>query len=319
MSPGDNFRVAASLDSSKLQDPYLTQGMADSGVPPDGVAFSPMLTVWRHLWIESDRMANVPTTGDEKNFVAGTGAVYEPPNPTNGMGWVQLNQNLPDAFDDEDQFKYGVYVAGTFSYPTYSSTANWINEDQVKIKGDPIADGAPTSYQLYDDDAAQPQNPQLGTWASIFNNAYIEPAYLPTTFSSVVPFQRNLSSSDVAWGTGTWNDQYGAPSTSDFWTELVVGAFQPETSKDYDPDNEQAVAGAAKVYGDDNQCVIYCETIRDLGVSAEKSLAHEIGHGAGIEDNDCEEGCIMWRDINNQIGDHFCDKCIAEMRNDAVY
>ena len=192
------------------------------------------------------------------------------------------------------------------------------------MKGDPTGDpNVPMAYKLYDDDETTlPKYPSLGSWASVFHAAYIEPNYLPETYRTVVPFDRNLSVSEVAWGNGTWNDYYNCPSSNSFWTELAVGAFQPETSKDLDPDTETALfLGAAKVYGDDNQCVLYYEMIRDRGVApnTDQYLAHEIGHGAGIEDNECEEGCLMWLDEYDQLGDDFCNECLNEMRKDSTY
>jgi len=322
MQPGDNYRVTAT--TRDLAPPDLTHYMVDTGNLPYGVKRTPMLTTWRKLWIEQDSMTAVATTGSEMNHVEGTASGYEPyqPPPVDRT-WILLGQNLPGAFDDENQFKYGTYVAGTKTYSTRDSTAYWSAEDKVKVKGDPNDDGAPMDYKLYDDDDPNllPSYPDLATWASVFHAAYIEPSYLPSNYSDQVPFIRNLSSLSVAWGSGTWNDYYDCSSTSDFWTELAVGAFQPQTSNDFDPDTESAVLGAAKVHGDDNQCVLYYETIRDRGSgpSAEQDLAHEIGHGAGIEDNCCEPGCLMWVDEYDNLGDHFCDKCLEEMRKDTNY
>ncbi len=140
-------------------------------------------------------------------------------------------------------------------------------------------------------------------------------------FGSEVPFDRNLSSSSVAWGNGTWNDYYGCQSSNDFWTELVVAAFQPAEGADGDPDMEAIVFGSAKAYGDDNQCVIYYESLADSGVapSSDKTLAHEVGHGAGIVDNACKSGCLMWTDEYSQLGDYFCDWCLLDMRMDSNY
>jgi len=159
----------------------------------------------------------------------------------------------------------------------------------------------------------------MGSKKSAFHAAYIDIDYLPRSHSTIVPFVRNLSSYDVGDGTGTWNNHYNIPSSSDFWTELVVGAFQPEINRDYDPDSTKAVCGAAKYTEDDNQCVVYYETLRDMVRDPNETLAHEVGHSANIEDNECEEGCIMWCDEHNQIGDHFCEKCLLEMRKDAIY
>jgi len=138
MSPGDNYRVAASLDNTKLQEPYLTQAMADADTPPSGVTFSPMLTVWRKLWVERDYMARVAPTGSERNNVVGTATSFSY-DPAQHVTVIGLGQNLPDAFDDENQFRHGRYVAGGKTYQIAWSTANTWGADTVTVD-DPNGD-----------------------------------------------------------------------------------------------------------------------------------------------------------------------------------
>lgn len=83
MQPGDNFAVAASLDSNYLNG-ISTNGieLADSTgntlpqttfVPPARAKRTEMLTVWRKLHIEVDRMENVPVnTAANGNRVTGS-------------------------------------------------------------------------------------------------------------------------------------------------------------------------------------------------------------------------------------------------------
>ncbi|MGB2809955.1 MAG: hypothetical protein WBC22_19600 [Sedimentisphaerales bacterium] len=332
MNPGDNYRITATTSQEANND--LTHYEVETGSIPSSVKRTPILTTWRKLWIEQDSMAVAAATGSEMNHVEGENASYETYDPGTNRTWINLGQNLPGAFDDEDQFKLGRYIAGGNTYTTIENTAYWFDYDKVKVMGDPTSD--PCTYTLYDDDESTclgggnwtftpllPSYPSLGSWASEFHAAYIEPDYLPSSYSDEVPFDRNLSSGDVGSGSGTWNDDYDCPSSSSFWTELVVGAFQPQTSKDDDPGSEGGspgvVFGAAKISGDDNQCVIYYETIKEESENAEKSLAHEVGHGAGIEDDECEDGCLMWHDESGQLGDNFCDACLLEMRKDSTY
>ena len=100
MQPGDNFMVAASDDSSYLNGLTVNQillqdsggNIVGSGTPK--AKASPMLTVWRRVHLEVDSMEAVPTTGPQKNSVAGKVTSI---NGTSTMATIVFtDQNLND-------------------------------------------------------------------------------------------------------------------------------------------------------------------------------------------------------------------------------
>jgi hypothetical protein len=314
MQPGDNFRITASASETQLGE--VTQFLIDYGNLPSGVILSRMLTTWRKLWIEQDSMGAVPEIGNEKNHVAGTASGYEPYDQSHDRTWIHLGQNLPAPFDDVNQFKYGIYFTVTKTYTTRQSTGYESGEDKVKVSGDPSGDGVPMNYKLYDDDETTlPSYPGLGSWSSVYEDAYIELNYLPESYHDEVTFYRNLHSDDVSLGWGDWNNSYDCPSQSNFWTTLVVSLFQPQTIKDFDPDTESYICGQTVLVG--NESGIYLETIRDGGKSIGKMIAHEIGHTGGVFGHWCLEACLMKEDANGNFGEDFCNDCLLEFREDS--
>ena len=331
--PGNNFTIAVSTCEDRLDE--LTQPKLDSGDIPRSVELSPVLTTWRKLWIERDSMEQVVTTGGEKNHIDGTmSSVAVPYNPATDKTVVWLGLNLIDnevELSGVDCFRYGRYIVGGNTHLTTNNTSfdpmfGW---DRLTVRGN----HTPTEiYELYDDDEGTygaggwiinpllPQKASLGTWASKFEAACIKPNYLPDTYYDEVPFDRNLDSMLASWGWGSWNNDHDCSSSSHFWTVLVVSGFQPQYTKDKDPDDEIGVSGVARA-SDDNQCLLYLETNKEVesmgGPSLGKVMAHEIGHTGGPVDNGCEPGCLMWQDATGHIGDHFCGKCLKDFRKDS--
>ncbi len=332
--PGDNFRIAASLDSSLLNS--LTQSMVDGGTIPAGVKLSPILFVWRHLWVKQDSMNAVATTGSEKNLVSGTGATYSAFNtPSSGQTTVYLGIDLPDEFEDNDQFIGGKYIAGGGSYRVISSEDRWVPNDNDIVVVDGNATGAGSNFNLYDEDwdfSTSPPTPQIilpqtafiSPTISYLASAYIEPVDANTLHncSSIVPFDRNLAGGDIDSGNGTWNNSKLLTSSSDFWCAFVCFAYQPEHGKDNDPDTEDAIMGKTSTLLS-NQCVLYLEAIRDAGFSGSLGdiLFHELGHTGGLVWSRVESlppghcgdsDCIMSED---SIGSYLCVKCIKDLRS----
>src|SRR4030042_54187 len=177
MTPGDNYKIAASTNQTRLGE--MTQAMADGQETlPATVVLSSMLTTWRKLWIERDSMDTVAQTGDEKNFFEGTADSYT----KDGVHTiVDLGEILPVIWNDkENHFSAGKYKVDTRSYIVHSNTKNLIFDDEAKVYGDPVGGGsvAPEDYKLYDDDTATlPSYLTLGRWKDKFQEAYIKIEY----------------------------------------------------------------------------------------------------------------------------------------------
>jgi len=331
MQPGDNFRVAASTNVAALGQ--ITQAHADNGQTVANVVLSEMLTVWRRLWIERDSMAPVPTSpsSGEKNYVSGTADSYTY-NAGAGTTDVDLGQNLPNAFDDINQFAEGRYVVGNRTYPVDSSTAYSAYDDHVVVQGDPAGDGAGMEYTLYDDDDQTLLNVPFycamqNAYINEFRRAYIEPTYLSSVdYSDVVPFNLNLTSSEQRLGVDYDNEQ-DVWSESGFWACLVVACYQGDYDEDRDgTDEDEAVTWGCTPNEDDNSVMMFLEVNRDLpnpGVafgnlnflgSVSHSMAHEIGHTGGADHSD---GGLMSEGASD--GTTFTDITLEKFRSNSTW
>ena len=289
MAPGDNYRVAASLDNAKLQEPYLTQTMADTDAPPPGVVFSPMLTVWRKLHLELDSMEAVLTSGAEQNQLVGTAVSYAYNSDTNETT-VRLGKDLEDCWEEDkaSHFENGSYTPNGGSSYTPLRTVSHYGDDDIVVQGN--CSLASKSYVLRDDDSFTllPSLPDTGLLNSIFDDCYILCVADAPGSNSDVPFKRNLGGETTsASELLSVADMGSAPyEADDYWVVYVLSAFQIGYANDRDPDVEGGGAGATEE--DTYQAsVILLEQIRDAaayvaGVDAtvleQQTVVHEIGH-----------------------------------------
>jgi hypothetical protein len=335
--PGNNVRVVAGTTwNLDVWDEVTWERVdSDSGAGlPSQVERSDMLTSWRKLHIEQDTMGRPPASGSEMNSWTDTASSYFKVSTSPLRSRVFLEENMfegPSWWAYDDILYFGRYLAGPNTYIIVGNTANCFFPDYLTVIGDPGGDGVSLDYTFYDDDEAAfggsplistvtallPELLDLGGWEGQFARAYVDIEYLSPSYSSSVPFDRNLSSSSVYWGTGSWNNSAGCTSSETFWVQLVVAGFQPQAAKDKDPDSETAqVLGAARAEPH-NQCVVYLETRKELsGTPVGQVLAHEMGHGGGCADNECVAGCIMWVNPSGATGSTFCNKCLCEFRED---
>jgi len=309
MQPGNNYRVAASL----INEDGLTGLQVDDAQQPKYVGpdektespgnLSPMLTVWRRLWLEFDSMGPPGANGGEANSETGTIDNYT----DNGNGTATLNLSI-SLEDEANRCENGLLsIAGVGNFKVISNTDNWLTDDDVVIQGTPGATVVGKSFEIWDDDVValsettrQPRNLpyQLspGNLLKAYNDAYISPLMVPEEYvDNDVPFNRNLTNS-VEWFSivSAYRDVEPAP---DRWTAYLLAAWQDDTDVDSDPSvgNNQSINGmAADII---NVGAIYVETIREEEgipstprITEEHTIVHEIGHQGG---GDHSDGGIM--------------------------
>jgi hypothetical protein len=187
LQPGDNFRVVAHIFQDYLDEITVVQP-DDEGRLHDGSGANvpdsyqtEMLTVWRRLHVELDSMGEIPTTGPHMNHIEGVLASVTYDSVTN-ESTLGLGQNLPEGWEDQDQFEEGhiiIETIGTFNNVT-GNTSNLIFDDELTITGNipPAAIGQ--HYSLYDDDAfTMPEIPDFGLMQEIYHKVYIDPFRIP--------------------------------------------------------------------------------------------------------------------------------------------
>jgi hypothetical protein len=162
---------------------------------------TPMLTVWRRLWLEFDSMGTWPTSGNEKNFDAGMIAGIQTNVPSNGQSTLQLDIRLTD---EEDRYESGyIESPGVGQFPVLHNSDNLLFNDTVVIQGIPTQNITGLSFTIYDDDAIQmgsrpprmmPYSLSGGTLISTaFADTYVRPeAVSPSYIDNDVPFNRNM-------------------------------------------------------------------------------------------------------------------------------
>jgi hypothetical protein len=272
------------------------------------------------------------TSQPEQNCVIGTEATYSAYDPNNDETTVYLHRDLPDEFEDLNQFKYGRYIAGGNTYTVISSEdrggIHWDN-DIVVVAGN--ATNAGSSYILYDDDDQNifntPHYCSLGNYANAFRAAKIEPVEL-STYHTIVAFDRNITGSEIDDGTGNWDSGQDVATSSDFWACTVVTCYQGNTSEDMDNEASGACFGAVD---DDtnpniNIAVIFIETISDYFFPQMQNIeglfmAHEIGHIGGGKHGDGGYNDIMGNESgeSSPSATSFADKTIKSFRSNSIW
>ena len=315
--PGDNYRITATTCSSHNSE--LNNYKVENNNLPATVKRSEMLTTWRKLWVERDSMDSVPSSGSEMNRVTGTADSYTYNSSTN-QTTIDLGQNLPNPFDDTNQFEGGRYVAGGNTYTVVSSSARPIVDDEVVVSGD--CSSEPMTYILFDDDDQTLLDTayycSFSSHLDSFREAYIEPDYLSSSYSDIVDFNLNLLDTELVTGVDYDNEQ-DVWSEANFWACLVVSCYQPTYNSDIDPDDavymDPYITWGVTVEDSDNACCIFLETIRDVCIYSEsKIVAHEVGHSGGGDHGDgglMTEGCAG--------GDTFSDSTKETFRSHSTW
>ncbi len=324
MQPGSNYRVVASLiDETMYADVQTSNPLAAKYLGPEasqdgGTAASPLLTVWRRLWIENDSMGEIGTYSggnDKKNDLTS-----DVSNPTvkntvigNGQTIVQFNPTISDQSSLRNLEHGTLILPPNGSHQPIGSFANsgtpW---DGVTIsQAHPeIQVGRP--FRLYDDDdfglnrAPLPRNDLVDDRIKgVYRPAFIEVMDAnPWNDHKTVDFYRNhppaVGNFLTGYDYGILDDALDAKleGNKNLWCASVMVAYQPGPS-DNDPHDETDVNTGTTVgdsvgfSGKARVSIIYSEVLRDLiddmlrngSITIQEyeqrlrlTAAHEIGH-----------------------------------------
>jgi len=283
LRPGDNYRGAAACNQGKLN--AMTQAQADAGTPPDYVKLSEMLTVWRKLWIDSDRMqADTSNT----NWLSDTidAATYQNPNTD-----LEVN-DVPGDFEKDDHFNGG-YIKIKYATPQTLAVVDFdsnLNDDDVFVAGDhSAADGK--EYELYDDDYDQNLSLKVTfpgdadtSQLDAFEPAFVLPVIDCSTQDASLTFDRNVQVAEMD-ALVTTDFEYQGNVSDSFWGVHLICGFQALCDQDKDPDGEGDLRGNARrtLHG----AFVWREVIRDVDLHKEDQIViHEVGHCCNADDGD---------------------------------
>lgn len=328
--PGDNFRVAASCNTSYLGglqtdgvDIVDTEGLV---LPTTRADVTDLLTVWRKLHVEMDSMGAV--TGNEV-----TGTVIEAdPNVLDPTSDLKLQLTPPATKLARHQFTNGqITIAGLGNFKVVANTATGV---EVYALLGPEAVGR--SFVLVDDDDFNGNDgdtpdgdanenvfaPSLtyvadgadngicdGSAPNLYAAAYVCPVFDVGDNNDFVPFVLNVPNTAGDKLASYDFDSMHTEADNGFWTVYLLGAYQGAADRDLD--NE--TGGMAGAVDDFNGvgASIYLETLADdvrtrgliAPCSTAATVAHEIGHlfGAthsqgGLMDTPCDKAVTALSD-----------------------
>lgn len=281
--PGDNFRVAALLDTPGAQAHLDRLHAFHTNFPfyvsPNSNAVSgfvggvsPMLTVWRKLHLEFDSMDPLPASGSDANFIACVIRTNRANYPAAGRSQLTVTYqgNIDDGGDLFELGKLDIPGVGIFR-TTQSSTlvgANGQSTTFIEINAAPIGNFAGMSAKLYDDDDRflnnDPpvylsnltlQSPPLA--ADARSGEFVTNIQSSYATAYILPVDANA----LGWNTSRRvpfkrnaglvptgssfdaNLQLRGTDKAAFWAYSVVLGYQPPLDEDGDPDNEEPTSG----------------------------------------------------------------------------
>ena len=347
--PGDNFKVAAScslryLDGVDLKpdDGSIIQDVAKAALPTGNGKLTDMLTVWRRVHVEVDAMG-----ASAGNFYRGKIVAS-----VDFFGFHFVTTDL--AGMETNRLENGRLVIGGNSYPITSNGATTIftsaavpaaeigrnftayddddfnNNDGANKRGDTgEALVAPDRGMVQDADAAA---------NNVLARAYVRPTYDLANANPTPPFRINQAGDGAADVRALYRFDNVGSNSNDFWVIYMLGAYQPITAEDQDPDTESATMG--RVDGIRGQgAVTYLEMVSNHELAAQDrtidrqaagdpicaanaanfkasfrnapTTAHEVGHLFGGQHGD---GGLM-SDVCGRVTLTFSDTTIAAARD----
>jgi hypothetical protein len=340
--PCNNFKVACHLAKDYLDKVVLgTNGNTLKEGKPGGAnvpaAFqTPMLTVWRTLYVERNSMAKPDYTQGvaPSRFVSGKAVRHKEDK-------LRLTTELNiHKVGCENQFQDGkieLFDAKEKSLGKYDVFFNTVGKNSEVSLSDEPKKGTVAFKNLEDDDiahgiTAKDMEPDLSLLATRFAPACVLVNLTKSDLGEEVgksvnrtdlPFQTNLGTD----GTDkdflqqlrkVVSENRSSVTHRGFWVAYIVGAFQPDVKRDVDPNSEDLVGGIAiqysKVEGAPGT-FIFLETLKDYTVNNVRGdvkiswdnqrktvTVHEIGHMFVGGAHRKEDGPIMLADDIDSAG-----------------
>lgn len=329
MCPGDNFRVAMSENAADLNLLQVSNSAGAGYIAPDSDQqpfnfpglVSPMLTVWRRLYLEIDSMDAVPSPREAPDEAVAVGNLWST-NSAGGLtlliGWEGTNAGS----SDEDFYKDGTVSNGTLTLNVTGSTHNTLTvketltqaqKDSFIIHGLRVKDDDDKYLAELGLTPILPKGSQNGEIVSGIM-AKFAPAYIQVRDANalgmnprtIIPFKGNAEW-DI-FGNSHLTAAKDLTDAPDFWTHELIFAYQAKvdhdndpTSDSYDlgkiPKNSQLLGGSSFGWS-----AIFLECIRESAIGNPDpkfirfdkgryrktyinellgAIAHELGHSPG--------------------------------------
>jgi hypothetical protein len=331
MQPGNNYRIVASvIDESMYEgvqttDPAAATYLGHEFNQNGGAPASPLLTVWRRLWVENDSMEAIPVDsfGYKRNDLSFD---LDPPAVLETLGGgANTSFSIPRITDQTsfDDLANGHIIVQSITHSVIDTSHYGVSPYFVTVHGNFTGVPNGSGFRLYDDDDfgldAEPL-PRLNL-ADDLMKGFFKPSFIEVVDSGVfntrktVPFRENddLQSSTVV------NAARDLPERNALWVCPLTAAYQHTYEEDWDPQGETQTFGGTRQFGNNDHSTVFVETCREpydqtfrvvaqggkpeAGNEARRDLknyisaisCHEMGHQPGDLTGDQEhaEGGIM--------------------------
>jgi hypothetical protein len=252
--PGNNFIVTASADDNAssgvrqaVRLPLASAVLEDAAgniLPTDEVKRTDMLTVWRKVHVEVDRMGP-SVTG---NALTGEVLFVRPNQPDRGLTTIVLRERWTDCA--ENRFEGGRFRIGGVAYLVVQTHAGRHpgSADRVPVGDEVVVSGVVAArdvvgatYVLEDDDyldgfdeGAQIPLPDCSRLVEGFAPAYVLPVIDLDNPHPVAPFVLH-SGFPGSWDFSAF-DNAALENRTDYWTVYVLGGMEGPKGEDGDPD-----------------------------------------------------------------------------------
>jgi hypothetical protein len=330
-SPGDNLRIAASLNRDELEGDGTGPSLNDTtDVPTVGAVtrfdFTGLLTeqlsVWRRIHLEQDRMIKGSVLGDRQSGMV-TAAPYLIP--------LTVLWAVPTdiAIGSAGEYENGILrTAGGVNYAIVGNTSG-ANATVITTAAPPV--GAITIFQDdFEQDNPDPPVLRVNTEAdfllynylqesvirrqNVFADAYVEPEHdILDDFDEIsVPAIAHFGG-DAADFENHIHTHVGSldSKTPIFWTAYVTTGYESLTSEDNDSQTESTTMGVTPLAGllGRDASMILLEAVRDSALdhsldhyeAQARVAAHEVGHQANLAKEGIPNSSFKHRDNQDNL------------------
>jgi hypothetical protein len=276
MQPGNNYRVVASvIDESmyagiQTQDAEAAKFLGPRPEQTGGAFATPLLTVWRKLWVENDSMEAIPIDqfGYKRNDLSADTAnpiINEATVDAAGTGTLFYISPINDPTSFIQLENGHIIVQSTEHRVTGSGIL--IDDHVVGVLGDYTSVPVSSGFRLYDDDdfgLEEEPLPRLDLVDDLMKS-FFQPSFIEVTDAAdfnlrkTVPFKKNddLQSSTVVNSSKDLSEQDA------LWVCQLTAAYQFSQEEDGDPNDEDPTYGGTRRFDDYDHSTVFVEACRE--------------------------------------------------------
>ncbi len=304
MQPGNNYRVVTSLlnnlgySGAQTTNPTTAKYLGPAATQNAGTYVSPLLTVWRRLWVENDSMEAIPVDsyGYKKNNLTcefPSDAVTSVDLAPSGVDTLFTTHLISDK-SSSTELENGRFIIQSTSHPvtgTEIKHGNGLNDLKfsVKVAGDFTSVPVASEFRLYDDDdfgLSSPPLPLLNL-ADNFMKSLFKPAFIEAVDSGAFNSRKTVTfkPNDSLQPVTVVNTSKDLTEKNGIWICQITAAYQFTQESDSDPDSEEGTAGGTTIYNNNEHSTVFVETCREAFDRSFRLVSDGVLTQAEVEDD----------------------------------